>query len=322
MDSRSIALARKVLNSYSIRPNSIQVVQGGGMKTVWMVNTLKRTYCLKRLKHGLKRMNFSIQAQKYIKDHKAQVADIVKTKKGAQYIVHNGQLFLLYEWVHGIKPDFSSSSDLKKSIEVLAHFHKASAGFAPRTSCRESTKWGKWPIEYHNMMEDFKSWGRSDHFRNIDEPIREIIGQGKHAKALLSRSYYANWIRKNEKVVCHQDIKEDNVVLTRKGCVILDLDSITYDLPLRDLRDIIHTEMLKIGKWDSRLFQKIISWYISVNPLTSKELKVLYIDCLFPHAFHATAASVYKKRESVSSSILTQVIEIERSKKKDLLQKI
>lgn len=319
-------LKKKVLSAYSLPPCTIQIIQEGRKNTVWMVNTQQRTYCLKKLNNRLEHVHFSIQAQKYLKDRHAQVPAIVNTQKGASYVIHRKRVFVLYEWIHGIKPDFSSKADLKQSIQALARLHIASNGFVPRSSCRVPTKWGKWPKDYDDKIEKLrriKRAGKFSHKRH--KRMDEMIEQGNLAQKLLSESFYARWIRKANKEICHTDFKERNVVKTRNGCVILDLDRICLDLPVRDLRQIVHAIMLQKGKWDKRLFKKIVAWYTAVNPFTVKQRTVLYIDCLFPHLYCRAAASLARRYSRISSEIAKQtdvIYKIERAKRKYLLREI
>ncbi|SEC68798.1 spore coat protein I [Paenibacillus sp. GP183] len=327
LSDKLISLARQVMTSYNIVPVSIRLIESGGMKTVWKVETSKGPFCLKRLRSGLEKVHFSIQAQQFLMEKKANVPAIIKTKGGTPYVSKNGHIFVLYDWVIGKKPHFSQGRDLKKAIEGLAVFHKKSLGFRPKTACRESSKWSRWPSQYHSMLERFKSWKtsrRSPRLVHIlQQHIDTVIGQGEKATQLLLKSNYPQWTgTKARKGLCHQDFSENNVLFTRDGAVVLDLDSVTYDVPARDLRKMILKEMVKEGKWDSALFKNIISWYTAVHPLTTEQLRVVYIDCLFPHLFHETAKKPFHKNEFLPASKLKLAIKIEKSKTNALLKLI
>ena len=60
-------IARAVLARYDVDPVKIQIIQQGGVKTVWKVFTGKGTVCLKRLKQTQEKALFSVEAQRYIK---------------------------------------------------------------------------------------------------------------------------------------------------------------------------------------------------------------------------------------------------------------
>lgn len=327
MKSKLVALARQVLSSFSIQPSSIRIIQSGGMKTVWKIASPQGSFCLKRLRHPIDKVHFSIQAQHFLASKKANVPAIIKTKEGNLYVENNAQVFVLYEWIPGKNLNFSNLVDLKKAVEGLAKFHQSSKGFLPPISCTESTKWGRWPHHYESMLNRFKVWRDSKRFPSVANIFRayvdDMIKQGEKALQLLEQSYYPQWISGNvQKGLCHQDYGEGNALLTKNGVVLLDLDGATYDLPLRDLRKIILKRMSTKGKWDPALIEKVISWYSAIHPLTSAQITVLYIDLLFPHEFHDTAKNPFHKGKSISPSKLLAAAKLEKSKAKHLLRQM
>jgi spore coat-associated protein S len=56
--------------------------------------------------------------------------------------------------------------------------------------------------------------------------------------------------------------------------------------------------MKKSGKANSELAKNIISYYQSVNPLTSDEWKVVKYDLMFPHLFLGAMSKYYNQRET------------------------
>lgn len=325
MSSNLVSLAHKVLSSYSIQPKEIRIIQSGGIKTVWKVTSTKGDYCLKRLRRSLEKSHFSIQAQHYLATKNANVPKIIKTKTGDLFVENKGQVFVLYEWVPGKDLKFNKSSHLRKAVERIAKFHVASKGFIPPSSCLESTKWGRWPHHYESMLERFKLWKKAKKQPKVakvfNENVDEMIRNGEKALKLLKNSYYPTWLTfEKEKGLCHQDYGEGNALLLNDEVVVLDIDGATYDLPHRDLRKIIIKQMMDKGKgkWDPSICKNILSWYTAIHPLTAAQLKVLYIDCFFPHEFHATSKNPYHKNKSISASELAEAVKMEKSKAKHL----
>lgn len=320
--STLLQLAKQVLASYPINPQTVRLIQTSEMKAVWKVSSGGRVYALKRLKYGKDKMLFAIQAQKYLQNHGAPVPHLVQTKQGQLYVERNGQIFILFEWVQGRSPSFAKSSDLKKAVQLIAGFHKASVGFSPSIACRESTKLGKWPQQYESMKAHFNEWQNSSSFPKLSAALKpywkDLNRLAEQAQTALSRSKYDDMVKQGPKSLCHQDYSEGNCLLNGKGGYVLDLDSVTYDFPARDLRKIILKRMTEKGRWDPALFRNMMSWYQSVNPLSSDQLKLVYIDLSFPHLFHEKAKNPFRKREAVSASKLLKAIRIEKDKTADL----
>ena len=114
--------------------------------------------------------------------------------------------------------------------------------------------------------------------------------------------------------LCHQDYGEGNAILKEDTVYILDLDGITYDLPVRDLRKIIGKRMEKLGRWDKKLIEDIMLWYEKNNKLSSEEKNLLKIDLLFPHRFFGTVKNLFKKNKVLAPGEITRIRDLELSK--------
>jgi spore coat-associated protein S len=97
--------------------------------------------------------------------------------------------------------------------------------------------------------------------------------------------------------LCHQDFAAGNLILTPSGIYVLDTDSITIDIPARDIRKILHKVMKKSGKWDIELTKRVFDYYQSENPLAESEWFVVKMDILFPHLFIGAMNKFYYQRD-------------------------
>jgi len=70
-----------------------------------------------------------------------------------------------------------------------------------------------------------------------------------------------------------------------------DTDSITIDIPARDIRKLLNKIMKKNGKWNLEILRKFIRIYQSENPLSFSEWTV------FPHLFLGAMNKFYYKRD-------------------------
>lgn len=316
-------LARAVLKQYDLEPESITVIQGGSIKTVWKVMTKSGPVCLKRLKQTLDKAIFSANAQIYIKNSGGKVPGIMLTKTGQPIATHNEQLFAVYEWVPGTSLDFNNNNDLKPSIVGLAAFHKASRGYVPPENARISTKLSKWPEQYTSMKNRMSEWkeaarknssaaGYAAYLANTDA----VLDIADLALYLLEKSAYLKLTAPDSQsiVLCHQDYGKGNALQSDDGVYVLDLDGVTYDLPARDLRKIIGKRAENRNLWDSATITSILQAYCEVNPLSREEKEVLYIDLVFPHWYFGLVKNMFQSNKSLKPAEIERIAKLEQSK--------
>jgi len=320
-------IARSVLAQYDIEPVKIQVVQQGGIKTVWKVITGNDTFCLKRLKHTKEKALFSDEAQRYIRSKGGLVPDIILNRAHEAITDRNDELFVLYEWIEGKQLNFGNKEDFMAAMEGLAHFHKSSKGYRPPEGARVSTKIAKWPDQYRSMLNRLTEW-KSVSARKAGTPVHDaylkwvdpIIALGEKAIRYLEGSSYGDLSAPNSQaiVLCHQDYGKGNGLLTPDGVWILDMYGVTFELAARDLRKIILKTMEDKGKWHEESMLEIISWYERANTLSMEEKRMVYIDTLFPHGFFGTVKNQFQKNKPVKALSIEQSGRIEMSKENSL----
>ncbi|MDF2592900.1 MAG: cotI [Clostridia bacterium] len=316
-------LAVRVLQEYDITPQDIFIVQSGGIKAVWKINTSDHTLCLKRLRQTYDKVLFSAHAQIYIKNSGGNVPGILLNKNGQPIVQYNDQLFIVYEWLEGADLDFENNSDLEAALGGLAAFHKASKGYQYPADARESSKFGKWPEQYTSMKNRFEKWKEYALENNSDgshdlylKYVDSMIALADLAIELIDKSEYKNLSipESDLKVLCHQDFGKGNAISTPEGVIVLDLDSVTYDFSVRDLRKIIGKLATDNDMLDMNKMNDIISWYSRANPIADDEKKILYIDLLFPHWFHGLLKNQYLNNKQIKPSDIEEVVIFEKAK--------
>ena len=115
-----------------------------------------------------------------------------------------------------------------------------------------------------------------------------FLARMETVQRLLNKSCYADWSRalSTRGGLCHQDFTPKNLRLQGDGRLrILDPDSVTVDLPARDLRKIFNKVIKKYKPQDPLVLQRMESCYQRHNPLTPEQWEVVFIDLYFPHLF-------------------------------------
>lgn len=330
MDTKSIesnkdlnTLANEVLKKYNIVPEEISIVQSGSIKTVWKFNSKGRPYCLKRLKQSYDKALFSVNAQLYIKKNAGNVPGILPDSSNNPIVQHNEQLFVVYEWIQGRDLNFNNRGDLKLAIQGLAKFHLSSKGYSPVNDSRTSTKLGKYKEQYASMKNKFLEWkefsllhqslpSHSSYLKYVDS----MVDLSDSALKLIEKSEYKNLTQPDSKfpVLCHQDYGKGNAILSERGLIVLDLDGVTFDLPVRDLRKIIGKISENTGLWEIGTIHDILDWYSQINSIDASVKDILYIDLLFPHWFYGLVKNQYQNNKVLKPSQIEKISKLEQSK--------
>ncbi|MFC5450859.1 CotS family spore coat protein [Paenibacillus aestuarii] len=303
------ALGEKLMASHysHIQVNQIEVIQSGGIKTIWKMQSAVGTICLKRIRKPLPIVKFTTAAQAYLAGRGALVASILPTKSGELYFVHEGHALVLYSWIEGTDLDMERNEEhLRAGLRGIARFERDSLGFQPPSDCEVYDKLGKWPLHYAKMTQELIDWKaiaeeESSKFHETYAQLAVVmIAAARQALDLLRTSAYAKWVAAVEPYgyLSHQDYGKGNALQTERGVYILDLDNLTYDLPLRDLRKLITKRMDELGTWTAADLNTWISYFEEELPLTDERRRVLYIDLLFPHTFYGEAKKPFKKGDT------------------------
>ncbi|MBU3112413.1 CotS family spore coat protein [Clostridium lacusfryxellense] len=318
-----IELGKNVLLEYDIRPQNLKLLQSKGLKTLWKVLYKNKLICLKRLNQSIEQALFSVNAQIYIFNNGGNVPKIYPNSKGGPITEYNGQLFILYSWIEGRDMNLENPKDLTIALGSLSKFHIDSIGYVPPSSAIISSKLGNWPKQYESMknrmiklkeicLQTPNNISYTTYTNNID-PIIEICNKTIN---LINSSPYSNLcsIGQKESCLCHQDFGTGNVMLSEGTGIVIDLDSVTYDLPARDLRKIILKRMHKLNDFSINSFETILKYYEINNILSLAQREVLKIDLMFPHLFFGLIKNLHKNLKPVSNDRISSIADFEQNK--------
>lgn len=301
----------------------IAVIQGGGIKTIWKVETSDGTVCLKRIRKSIPVVKFTTAAQDYLYKKGALVAGIIPTKSNDLYFVHEGYALVLYRWIEGTDLDMEEVAEhLDTGLKGLAQFHKNTVGFVPPQDCTTYDRMGIWPDHFEKMLQEMKQWKVESETKNTPfhqmyvQMSDEIFQMAEQSIQMLKESCYSDWVKEIGKYgyMCHQDYGKGNALETNTGVYVLDLDNLAYDIPLRDVRKLISKRMNELGTWNLAEVERLIDCYTSILPLTPEQRKIIYIDLLFPHKFYGYVKSPFKKGELGEEKKLQKTYKIEADK--------
>jgi spore coat protein I len=323
-EQRLISLAETILKNWEVTVNLIEVVQGGQMALVWKIHTSEGPICLKRIHRPEKKALFSINAQNYLALKGTRVPGIIPNKHGVLYTKHGPFLFVVYEWIEGRPFELTVQEDLEFIMKGLAEFHTASIGYRPPDGIPIFTKLGRWPNHYIKRCQQMETWKLmaqtmpEDPFSQLYlAEIDSFIQEGRSTLARLLQSEYPAWVSelKASPTLCHQDYGTGNSLLGDDGQIwVIDLDTVSFDLPIRDLRKMIIPLLDTTGVWNEEQFHVMINAYESVSPLTEKQKEIMFIDMLFPYELYDVIRERYVRKTPLLETELAEAFEYERIK--------
>lgn len=329
---RLISLAETILKNWEVTVNQIEVVQGGQMALVWKIHTSEGPICLKRIHRPEKKALFSINAQNYLAMKGTRVPGIIPNKHGVLYTKHGPFLFVVYEWIEGRPFELTVQEDLEFIMKGLAEFHTASIGYRPPDGIPIFTKLGRWPNHYIKRCQQMETWKLmaqtmpEDPFSKLYmAEIDPFIQEGRSTLARLLQSEYPSWVSelKGSPTLCHQDYGTGNSLLGDDGQIwVIDLDTVSFDLPIRDLRKMIIPLLDTTGVWNEEQFHVMINAYESISPLTDKQKEIMFIDMLFPYELYDVIRERYVRKTPLLETELAEAFEYERIKSGALNQLI
>ncbi|ANY67146.1 hypothetical protein BBD42_12225 [Paenibacillus sp. BIHB 4019] len=317
-----------LMSQYPLQVKSMKLISDKGKKATWSLVTSAGTKILKKAPVSKQRLLFLLQAIRHLQKNGAPIPRMVATTDGKDYAEDSsGSCYVLSDAAEGESPSYVTG-DLLLIMKELGKFHMASRGFqsAYTTDEREHLgSWGRGYAKHLDQLERFKGMalsgsnsrkssrsGKSSSIRSSSSSSNsnnseferlfllhadKFIDQGKAALHLIQSSPYTNWVNKVavQKNLCHQDFAAANLIKTRQGLAIIDMDSLTFDLPARDIRKIFNKVMKKHG-WSSAKAISMLRAYREAHPLSAEECSVIYADLLFPHLFYGLSSKYFNRR--------------------------
>lgn len=297
----------EVLDNYNITVLSIKNESYKDKKGVWWIQTPDGYKILKKISNSEDTLKFIISAVNHFLQNGIKIPRINKTKSGNDYTTIQGTCYVLSDAISGKNPSYDSPKELMAIVKELAKFHRASAGFHPLENTKPKKHLGIWVQDYTEQVEDMNRFYKDEVSAGGKDSVGKfILGEFPYfyqraydSINALKGSEYRDWVNKSEKTgcLCHQDFAAGNLIMTSNDIYILDTDSITIDIPARDIRKILHKIMKKSGKWDKELVRRVIGYYQSENPLTQSEWQVVKMDITFPHLFIGAMNKYYYQRD-------------------------
>ncbi|WDV44142.1 CotS family spore coat protein [Clostridiaceae bacterium M8S5] len=318
----------EILENYDLIVKSIKTESYKIKKGVWWINTNKGTKILKMHTYNNDLLKFILDASIYLSNNGVNIPTVLLTKNNERFVKIEDRYYVLSQAINGNKFNYTSKDQIKSMVTSLANFHKASIGFKANNNHSYRTHLGRWLSKRTAKANRLKKYYENINQNNPTEFDLIILDTFKHFyKRTISSiteincDRYNKWTEYVEKngSLCHQDFAAGNLIKTSKNEIfIIDLDSVTIDIPVRDIRKLLNKIMKKNGQWDINLTHEILCWYNNVNALEHWQWDILKSTLLYPHLYIGIMSKYYEKREttwpeSKYISKLKNIINIEYS---------
>ncbi|WNR46230.1 CotS family spore coat protein [Paenibacillus roseipurpureus] len=291
-------LAREVMTHYDMEVHDMLLVTSKPDKggAIWKIATNKGNLSIKCLHRRPRRSLFSVGAQKYMSELGHRVPSFIPTKEGNYFVEAGGKLWIVTDWIEPLIP--VSKIDLEGASQLcygLGEFHKNSKGYVPPVGSEKSSRihgWGKYYEKiiakigwFQDIALAYPETGGSG---NLLAVVEDFKRQANEIYQRFQNSAYTKMVAKGGPHwgLAHQDFGWSNGQMGPGGIWVIDLDGVSYDLPIRDLRKLITSTMDDMGVWDLTWIRGMIDAYHQANPLDQETFEILWIDMAFPNEFY------------------------------------
>ncbi len=295
-------LIANVIEQFGLHLRSIQSI-----RKIWRIKTDTGYKYLKKSKLSPAELQFIYEALEYLYSRSFPgILRLALSKNGLPFVAHQGELYIMTDWVFSREVDFSILMDLKQASRLLAEFHLKGQGFTPLANLPARTLWLSWPSKMElrlRQMDHFQEIAlteqkKSDFSRIYLSYFEFYRRQGEEAyQALLQSPYWeVASIAASVKSFCHHDFSGRNLLRAFDNrLVLIDFDYSLLDLRIHDLINLT-ARNLKHSHWNPNICRFILKEYHQIAPLTAEELEVMRILFVWPHDFWQVGLQYYYEK--------------------------
>lgn len=309
MDTSFAEVVNRVISHYPLKVEKVYLLTNKGKKAVWSIETNIGEVIIKKVPFDENHIEFMIHAINYLRDNGIHTPGVIKNNSGKGYVKLDDEYFVVFEAVYGRSPEYEHEDELLMIMRGMAAFHQASKGIESPPKVRFPSflllKWKKNMRKMYGKLIRYKEQRSVANDKNefdhlFLKHVDTFIKQCETALSMLNNPEFDNWVEETvkNKSLCHQDYAAANLVIGRDGNLyVFDMDSLTVDLPVRDIRKILNKVMKKQTAWDQQLMMKMMKAYQEINPLKKEQYQILAADIYFPHLFYGQVTKYYEKRD-------------------------
>lgn len=322
----------QIISFYPFEVEKISFIKNKSGRSMWELETNEGVKVIKSFNMPPKRMRFLGEAHLHLQNNGLSIIPIHLTSNNGISVGTDNNFCMMYDKKFGKEITYYSVSQMEKLTEFMAKFHQASVGYELSEESKKRTRLGKWHKLYRWKLQELRGYKQlaqtlvQDEFSQVFlQHVDEMLVRGERALNTLDNSCYEQWTKEvmDSGQFCQQDFTVARFTEIDGEIFMKELHSITYDLPIRDLRVLLNKMMKKLSVCDELLIIKLLQSYQRILPLTKEQLELLWIELSFPHQFCAVAHKYFLQQKKSWSDekymwMLQNIILVEQSKVKML----
>ncbi len=285
-------------------------------KYMYICNTDKGVKVIRPINYTTDKILFVHNIKNHlIKQGFDQLDSYYISNENLPYVINEDIIYIMTDYIDLDECDLSNNKHTKKTIELLARFHKFSQGFNEDT---------KFKLDIFDIKQVF--------IKKIDNLIKMKKQANKQKKLtdfeltfiktfdyfyknaidavdILERYKYdnINKLGKRNLMICHNKIKEENILIGNK-CYLTQLESITVDHFIYDLASFI-IRYIKKHPEDYLVLEDILATYSKINYIDGNILPILYALIKFPTKYIETCQSFFERRRNFTPISISSDLE-------------
>lgn len=285
------ALIQQIETHYSLTVKNYKVIRDTDKSLVIRLDTSRGKWIGKCLYVSPERQEFILDAEEYLRKRGILIPSTLPTVQKERYFWWKEYPFVLQRRHDLPVITFNTPERLQLTGRTLGRIHARSIGFSSRHGhlFNGALKWEK---DYQDKLAFLSKWQPclSDSFSGKIAAICNALpffqtAAATTAKLLLTSPSFAKWIKTppEQQFLCHGDFNNGNLLMRKKGLIVIDWEDVRYDFPSKDLSRVLYLLMRKQNRWNKSAFLRVLHAYLKENPLSASHQLILYADLAFPH---------------------------------------
>ena len=298
---------------YNCDINMIKFKDTEKQRAVFKIDTFDKSYCLKKVYYSEAELLFVYSAMEWAYRNGISVPKLLPSNDGNRYVIYNGMIFILSDWVGGDKCDFDNPLHITLSAKTLSKLHKSSIDFKPISGSSNRSYLQNFNlslVRHFNTLLDSANSAEStkDKFSKIY--LKNFDYNLSLAKIALEISSDI----KNDDLstsLCHGDYVNKNILIEdNKNVNLIDFDKCAYDYSAHDIAYFLRRFLKRpTTNWNIDSTLSFLDTYSQLHPLSSADYKYILAYLAFPQKYWKVSRDYYKNIKKCNKNYFITILE-------------